>query len=158
MDKENFLKAVENEKDTTIVENQWTTDGELYYSFGGSSGRGETNESMKKNKDKRQRIFGIWSHDSKKFVFQRRDSRHIKDLWVINTTASKRPTLETYKYHMPGEDEFYKTQLYVFDIPSKSNILVQLDTVKQQSIQVYREPIKKSSYDDDFTPSLLVRI
>ncbi|GGW67661.1 dipeptidyl aminopeptidase/acylaminoacyl peptidase [Winogradskyella epiphytica] len=156
MDKENFLKAVKNEKDTTIVENKWTEDGELYYSYGGSSGRGETNETMKKNKDKRQSVRGIWSHDSKKFVFQRTDSRHIDELWVINTTSGKRPTLETYKYHMPGEDEYYKTELHVFDIPSKTNIQVQLDTVKQQSIQVYRAPRKKSTYDDDFSPSLLL--
>ena len=27
MDKENFLKAVADEKDSTIVENQWTKDG-----------------------------------------------------------------------------------------------------------------------------------
>jgi dipeptidyl aminopeptidase/acylaminoacyl peptidase len=156
MDKENFLKAVKNEKDTTIVENQWTTDGERYYSYGGGSGRGETNESIEKEKDDRKRVYGLWSHDSKKFVFERTDSRHINDLWVINTTDSKRPTLETYKYHMPGEDEFYKTELHVFDIPSKSNIQVQIDTVKQQSIQVYRAPIKKSSFDDDFQPPLLL--
>ncbi|MCC1483834.1 S9 family peptidase [Winogradskyella immobilis] len=156
MDKENFLKAVKNEKDSTIVENQWTKDGELYNSYGGGSGRGETNESMKKDKDKRKRIFGTWSHDSKKFVFQRRDERHINDLWVINSTASKRPTLETYKYHMPGEDEFYKTELHIFDMPSKTNIQVQLDTVKQQNIQVYREPIKKANFSDDFIPSLLL--
>ena len=156
MDKENFLKAVKNEKDTTIVENQWTTDGELYYSYGGGSGRGETNESIKKDKDKRKGVFGIWSHDSKKFVFQRTDSRHINDLWVINSTSSKRPTLETYKYHMPGEDEFYKTELHIFDMPSKSNIQVKLDTVNQQSVQVYREPLKRSSFSDDFRPSLLL--
>ncbi|WP_296314132.1 S9 family peptidase [Winogradskyella sp. UBA3174] len=156
MDKENFLKAVEDEKDTTIVENQWTKDGELYNSYGGGSGRGETNESMKKNKDKRKRVFGVWSHDSKKFVFQRSDSRHINDLWVINTTSGKRPTLETYKYHMPGEDEFFKTELHVFDIPSKSSLLVKLDTIAQQGVQVYREPLKKSNFDDDFRPSLLL--
>ncbi len=143
MDKSNFLKAVKNEKDTTIVENQWTKDGELYYSYGGGTGRGQTNESIKKDKDKRQRIFGIWSKDSKKFVFQRSDSRHINDLWVINSTASKRPTLETYKYHMPGEDEYYKTELHVFDIPSKNSIQVQLDSTVQQSVQVYRKPRKK---------------
>ena len=155
MDKENFLKAVKNEKDTTIVENQWTKDGEENYGFGGRSW-GENNETKLKDKDKRKSVRGIWSHDSKKFVFQRQDSRHINDLWVINTTSDKRPTLETYKYHMPGEDEFYKTELYIFDIPSKNSIQVQLDTVKQQSVQVYREPRKKSSYDDDFRPSLLL--
>ncbi|MGF1555500.1 S9 family peptidase [Paucihalobacter sp.] len=156
MDKENFLKAVKNEKDTTIVENQWTTDGEEYFSYGGGSGRGETNESKIKDKDKRKSIYGIWSHDSKKFVFQKTDSRHIKDLWVINTTEEKRPTLETYKYHMPGEDEFYKYEMIVFDIASKDMKKVQLDTTKQQSIQVYREPRKKATYSDDFTPSLLL--
>ena len=156
MDKENFLKAVKNEKDTTIVENQWTTDGEEYYAYGGSSGRGETNESKIKDKDNRKSVYGIWSHDSKKFVFQRTDSRHIKDLWVINTTSDKRPTLETYKYHMPGEDEFYKYELIVFDIPTKGMLQVKLDTTKQQSIQVYREPIKNSNRDDDFRPSLLL--
>ncbi|WP_431158940.1 prolyl oligopeptidase family serine peptidase [Winogradskyella poriferorum] len=155
MDKENFLKAVKNDKDSTIVENQWTTDGEENYSYGSWS-RGENNETKLKNKDKRKYVRGIWSHDSKKFVFQRRDARHIKDLWVINTTSSKRPTLETYKYHMPGEDEFYKTEIHIFDIPSKENIKVDLDSTKQQSIQIYRAPRKKSTYRDDFQPSLLL--
>lgn len=155
MDKENFLKAVKNEKDSTIVENQWTNDGEENYSYGGRT-RGENNETKLKNKDNRKYVGGTWSHDSKKFVFQRRDARHIKDLWVINTTSSKRPTLETYKYHMPGEDEFYKTEIHVFDMPSKSSIQVKIDTVKQQSIQIYRAPRKKSTYRDDFQPSLLL--
>ena len=35
MDKENFLKALEDEKDTTIVENQWTKDGVENYGYGG---------------------------------------------------------------------------------------------------------------------------
>ena len=33
MDKENFLKAVVNENDSTIVENQWTQDGEKDFSY-----------------------------------------------------------------------------------------------------------------------------
>ena len=37
MDKANFLKAVKDEKDSTIVENQWTKDGEMNYSYGGIS-------------------------------------------------------------------------------------------------------------------------
>jgi len=155
MDKENFLKAIKDEKDTTIVENQWTKDGVEFYSYGGSS-RGENNESKEEKKNDRKPVWGIWSHDSNKFVFQRNDSRHIKDLWVINSVAKKRPTLETYKYHMPGEQEYYKTELMVFDIPTKESIKVKLDTVKQQSISVYRAPTKKSNYDDDFNPSLLL--
>jgi dipeptidyl-peptidase-4 len=156
MDKENFLKAVKDEKDSTIVENQWTKDGEEYYSYGGGSGRGETNESKIKTKDDRKYVGGLWSHDSKKFVFQRRDARHIKDLWVVNTTSGKRPTLETYKYHMPGEQEFYKTELHIFDMTSKEVKQVHLDTTKQYNVQVYGAPRKKMNYDDDFQPRLLL--
>lgn len=154
MDKINFKKFIKDEKDSTVVENQWTKDGEENYGYGGNSR--DDNEDKEKNKDKRSGIWGTWSHDSKKFVFQKSDSRHIKDLWVINSTGKKRPTLETYKYHMPGEKEYYKSELMIFDIPTKKHVLVPLDTIKQQSISVYRAPRKKSSYDDDFTPTLLL--
>lgn len=155
MDKANFLKATKDEKDSTIVENQWTKNGEENYGYGWG-GRGVDNETKEKNKDKKKRVFVTWSHDSKKFVHQKTDSRHIKDLWVINTTSKKRPTLETYKYHMAGEQEFYKTELEIFDIPSKSITNIKLDTTVQQSVSVYRAPIKKSNFDDDFNPSLLL--
>jgi dipeptidyl aminopeptidase/acylaminoacyl peptidase len=155
MDKENFLKATKNEKDSTIVEHQWTNDGVENYGYGGG-GRGENNETKIKNKDKRKRVFVTWSHDSKKFVYQKTDSRMLKDLWVINTTSDKRPTLETYKYHMPGEQEFAKQELLIFDVPSKNIKSVKLDTTKQQSLSVYRAPRKQSNADDDFKPSLLL--
>lgn len=155
MDKVNFKKFIKDEKDSTVVENQWTTDGEENYGYGGGN-RGQDNEDVEKNKDKRKGVWGTWSHDSKKFVFQKSDSRHIKDLWVINSTGKKRPTLETYKYHMPGEQEFYKSELMIFDIPSKSHITVALDSTPQQSLNVFRAPTKQSQRDDEFTPSLLL--
>ena len=155
MDKENFLKAVEDEKDTTIVEHQWTEDGVEYFGYG-FNGRGSNNETKEKTKNDRKPVFVTWNHDSKKFVYQKVDQREIKDLWLVNTTNSKRPTLETYKYHMPGEKEFAKTELLVFDVPSKDITKIKLDTVKQQSVQIYRAPIKRSNFDDDFRPSLLL--
>jgi len=155
MDKENFKKAIKDDKDSTIVENQWTKDGVENYGYGGGS-RGENNETKIKNKDKKKGIWGTWSHDSKKFVFQKSDSRHIKDLWVINSVKSKRPVLETYKYHMPGEQEYYKSELLIFDIASKAVVNVALDTIQQQSVSVYRAPRKQSSRDDEFRPSLLL--
>ena len=154
MDKENFKKALEDEKDTTIVEHQWTKDGEEHFSYGGDFGNLDNIEKEKKKND-RKPVWGVWSHDSKKFVFQRTDSRHIKDLWVINTTASGRPTLETYKYHMAGEQEFYKSSLIVFDIPSKEITNIKLDTTVQQSIAVYRHQYKKSD-KSKHKPSLLL--
>ncbi|MFY0603376.1 MAG: DPP IV N-terminal domain-containing protein [Flavobacteriaceae bacterium] len=155
MDKENFLKATKDDKDSTIVEHQWTKDGVENYGFGGGS-RGQNNETKEKKKNDRKRVFVTWTRDAKKFVYQRTDSRHIKDLWVINSVSKKRPTLETYKYHMAGEQEFYKTELLVFDIPTKNILKVKLDTVPQQSISIYRAPRKKSSFDDDFTHSYLL--
>jgi dipeptidyl-peptidase 4 len=155
MDKENFLKAVKNEKDTTIVENKWTTDGIENYGYGGE-GRDENNETKEEKKDERKGIWGTWSHDSKNFIFQKSDDRKLKDLWVINSVAKKRPTLETYKYHMPGEDEFSKEELLIFNIASKSVTKVKLDTIKQQSLSVYRAPQKKSNADDEFKPAILL--
>ena len=155
MDKMNFKKFIKDEKDTTVVENQWTKDGEENYGYTWG-GRGQDNVDKEKKKDDKKGVWGTWSHDSKKFVFQKSDSRHIKDLWVINSTGKKRPTLETYKYHMPGEQEYYKSELLIFDIPTKTHIKVPLDSVRQQSISVYRAPRKQSSRDDDFKPSLLL--
>jgi dipeptidyl-peptidase-4 len=155
MDKINFKKFIKDEKDSTVVENQWTKDGEENYGYG-SGNRGKDNVDIEKNKDKRKGVWGTWSQDSKKFIFQKSDARHIKDLWVINSTGKKRPTLETYKYHMPGEQEYYKSELLIFDIPTKSHIKVALDTVRQQSISVFRAPRKQANVDDDFKPSLLL--
>ena len=155
MDKENFLKAVKDDKDTTIVENQWTNDGVENYGYGGG-GRGENNETKEEKKDDRKGIRGIWTRDSKKFIYERSDSRDIKDLWVINSVSKKRPTLETYKYHMPGEQEYSKSELQIFDIPSKAVLNVKLDTAKQQRLNVYRHRYKKSEASDEFKPSLLL--
>ena len=155
MDKENFLKAVKDEKDSTIVENQWTKDGVKNYGYGGY-GRGLDNEEIEKRKDDRFPVRGYWSSDSKKFIYQKTDSRHIKDLWVINSVAKKRPTLETYKYHMPGEKEYYKREVLIFDIPSKEINKVKLDPEEQQYISIFSKRRKPSSFRDDFRPTLLL--
>ena len=155
MDKENFLKAVKDEKDSTIVENQWTRDGVKNYGYGGY-GRGLDNEEIEKRKDDRFPVRGYWSSDSKKFIYQKTDSRHIKDLWVINSVANKRPTLETYKYHMPGEKEYYKREVLIFDIPTKEINKLKLDPEEQQYISIFSKRRKPSSLRDDFRPTLLL--
>ena len=161
MDKENFLKAVEDEKDSTIVENQWTKDGEEHYGYGGY-GRGLDNEDIEKRKNDRFPIRGYWSSDSKKFIFQKLDNRKIKDLWVINSTGKKRPTLETYKYHMAGEEAEYKHEILIFDIDNKGINKVKIDSLKQKTISyisginIYSKPRKPSNIDDDFKPTLLL--
>jgi len=155
MDKENFLKAVKDDKDSTIVEHQWTKDGEINYSYGGRT-YGKTDKEKAKDANKRQSVGGLWSHDSKHFVMTRQDARHIEDLWVIHTTRKGRPQLETYKYHMAGEQDFYKTEMLVFDTKAKTKKEIQLDTTIQQSIGFYSYPRKKSARKDENNPRLLL--
>ncbi len=155
MDKENFLKAVKDDKDSTIVEHQWTKDGEINYSYGGRP-YGKTNKEKAKDANKRQSVGGLWSHDSKHFVMTRQDARHIEDLWVIHTTRKGRPQLETYQYHMAGEQDFYKTEMLVFDTKAKTKKEIQLDTTIQQSIGFYSYPRKKSARRDENNPRLLL--
>ena len=59
MDKENFLKTIRNEKDSTIVENQWTKDGVQHFGYGGY-GRGMDNEEIEKRKNDKFPVRGYW--------------------------------------------------------------------------------------------------
>ncbi|MFC0262008.1 S9 family peptidase [Fontibacter flavus] len=153
MDKANFLKAVKDEKDSTIVEHQLTTDGEKDYSYGGW-GRGEDNEEEEKNKNNRKRAGVLWSADSKQFILSRSDSRKVKDLWVIHNTRNPRPTLETYKYAMPGEKEQPTAELYHYSFASEKMSKLDVSTFKDQTIGLWSESIAASNRDDDFKPVL----
>ncbi|TXE07283.1 prolyl oligopeptidase family serine peptidase [Seonamhaeicola algicola] len=143
MDKTNFLKALKNDKDTTIVEHEWTKDGVENFSYSRSN-MGISEDEIEKKIDDRKPVYGYWTHDSKKFIFQRSDVRHIKDLWVINSVTKGRPTLERYKYHMAGEQEFPKNYIEIFDVSTKKKVNVLLDTTIQQSLSIYRYSYKKS--------------
>jgi len=152
MDKENFLKAVKNEKDSTILENQWTTDGVEHNGYG-SGNFGQTNADLEKNKGKRQSVSVLFSPDARKFAMVRTDSRKVKDLWVINSIAEPRPTLETYKYHMPGEKDAPQPEILVFDFPSKKIVKVAADTFKDPTYGFLRAPRLAKNRDDLFQPS-----
>ena len=155
MDKENFLKALKDEKDSTIVEHQWTKDGVEHFGYGRAS-RGADNVEKEKNKDDRKSIGVMWSHDSKKFVYQKSDSRKIKDLWLVNSAVKGRPTLETYKYHMAGEQEFPVNNIEIFDVATKEITQVKLDTTVQQLITIYRHQYEKSRPKEAHSPTLLL--
>jgi hypothetical protein len=153
MDKANFLKAVKKEKDSTIVETQLTTDGEEHYGY--HSGLfGQTDLEKEKNKGKRQGVNVIFSPDSKKFALVRSNNRKVKDLWVINAIAEPRPTLETYKYHMPGEKEAPQQEIWLVDFPSKALVRVVADTMKDQDLSLLRAPRLAKNRDDDHQPNL----
>lgn len=153
MDMENYAKALKNEKDSTIVEHQITEDGVEYFSYGGSW-RGETNVEKEKNKDKRKPAYVVWSPNSKKIAVNRTDLRKVKELWVINSIANPRPTLETYKYAMPGDKEVGKDFIEVIDINSKEKVLVKSDTFPDQTVSILRAPRLKKNRDDKRKPSV----
>ncbi|MEO5945947.1 MAG: DPP IV N-terminal domain-containing protein [Chitinophagaceae bacterium] len=150
MDKPNYEKALVNEDDSTIVEQQLTTDGIEYFEYGNS--QNETNVDKEKNKNKRKSAFVLWSPDSKHFVKSRSDLRKVKDLWVINSVAEPRPTLETYKYHMPGEKESPVEYVHLFNTSSKSSKELDIRQFKDQDLSIWPANNKVNTRDDDWRP------
>lgn len=153
MDKANYEKALKNEDDSTIVHTQITKNGVENFGYH-SDGFGESNADKEKNKNKRKSVFVQWSPDSKWFVMNRVDNRRVKDLWVINSIADPRPTLETYKYWMPGEKESPIEHLLLFETATKNNREIASGLYKDQDLNIWSAPAKISTRDDEFRPSL----
>ncbi|MBD1397947.1 DPP IV N-terminal domain-containing protein [Pontibacter sp. JH31] len=152
MDRPNYLKALKNEKDTTIVEHQLTKDGLEYYTYGDT--RGETNVERAKNRKNRKPAFIMWSPDSKHFALIRTDERHVKDLWVLHHTAQGRPALETYKYQMPGEKEAPRRELTVFDFANKTHKKINTTAFKDQELSLWSAPALQTQRDDENRPTV----
>jgi len=152
MDKANFLKAVKDLKDTTLVENAITKDGVADYEYGWGD-RGDDNVEVEKKKNDLKRAPVLWSADSKQFIITRTDQRKVNDLWVIHNTREPRPTLETYKYAMPGEKEQPQSDLvhYSFDTRTLSNLPI--STFKDQTLSLWSTTPPANTRDDDFRPT-----
>ena len=110
MSREDYEKLKKDEKDSTITEIQITTDGVKDFGYGQPYYMLNTDTLLN---GKRRGAYGVWSPDSRYFVTVVTDERPVKELWVINALAEPRPTLETYKYHMPGEKEAPVEHLYI---------------------------------------------
>jgi dipeptidyl aminopeptidase/acylaminoacyl peptidase len=161
MDADNYAKAQKKADDPAIVETQLTKDGEEYYSWARSmrvsaleqqqqqQQQDETEQQQNdtretESQDKNARVPAIqisWAQDSTKFSAVRRDSRKVKDLWVINALSNPRPTLETYRYEMPGEENVTQSEIYVFDVATKASVRLKADRFKDQSLQVATKPV-----------------
>lgn len=152
MDKANYEKALVNEEDSTIVETAITKDG--VQNFGWHSDGGETNVDAEKNKNKRKPVFGYWSENSKQLAIVKVDNRKVKDLWVINSIADPRPTLETYKYWMPGEKEAPVDHLMIVDMVNYTNKEINVSQYKDQDIAMWNKSAAVNSRDDEFRPMI----
>lgn len=130
MDTLNLRKAAEDPKDSTLVEHRITSDGykDFCYGINNYSGNTET--------DTTKRVFPselVWSPDSRHIAVMRWDMTPLKDFWVINSLTQPRPTLETYKYQMPGEPG-PKGHLYVFSTSDWTSRQVKINAFKDQDL------------------------
>lgn len=155
MDKENYLKAKKDDKDSTVVEHQMTTDGVKDYAYGGgfTATDNDDEKKIKEEKKKRKGAYVSWSRDSKKFALIREDSRKVKDLWVINVLKEPRPELETYKYQLPGEKESPQDELWVFDTASKKGKKIAVDQFKDQTVTIHRANLTNKERLEDYVPA-----
>lgn len=148
MDSLNYAKALAKEDDSTIAETALTTDGMQHYSWGGEV-FGETDIEREKNNKKRRPASVVWSPDSRYFTIIRSDNRAVKDLWVLHNVAEGRPALETYKYHMPGEKEAPRRELFLFPITGNSYKKINSAAFKDQEIAVSIKPQLKRDRDEE---------
>ena len=144
MSREDYEKAKKNEKDSTIVETQLTRFGVKDFGFGEPYSILNTDTLCN---GKRKGEYIVWSPDSRYFTVMASDSRKVKDLWVINAMASPRPTLESYKYQMPGEKEAPQYHLYLFDMTDNSYKEIGTAAFKDQTLQVMTKPSLKRERD-----------
>jgi dipeptidyl aminopeptidase/acylaminoacyl peptidase len=100
-------------RDTTAItqqqDEQIQDDQQQQQQQGGRGGQGQT-----RNRDPRVRAQVTWAPDSRAFFVQRQDTRKVSDLWLVNSLSNPRPTLTTYKYAMPGEENVAQQELFVF--------------------------------------------
>ena len=131
---EDYQKLRKNDKDSTITEIQLTTDGVEHFGYG--MPRNVLNTDTICN-GKRRGVYGLtFAPDGKHFAVLLSDNRMMKDLWVINSMATPRPTLETYKYQLPGEKENPVEHLYVFDTESGKRKEVGTWAFKDQTLDI----------------------
>lgn len=149
MDTLNLRKAAEDPKDSTLVEHRITSDGykDFCYGINNYSGNTET--------DTTKRAFPselVWSPDSRHIAVMRWDMAPLKDFWVINSLTQPRPTLETYKYQMPGEPG-PKGHLYVFSTSDWTSRQVKINAFKDQDLIMQPDVRTTDDQFDEFYSS-----
>lgn len=138
MSREDYEKLKKDDKDSTVVDIQLTTTGVKDFGFGEPYSLLNIDTLCN---GKRKGVGSIvWSPDSRYFAITIDDSRAVKDLWVINSMAEPRPTLETYKYQMPGEKEAPIEHLYLFDLNANSYKEINTSAFKDQGVRVAHKP------------------
>lgn len=149
MSKADYDRLLDNPKDSTATEIQLSTTGIKDFSFAqGSYTTVSDGSAPKSTAGQRTGAYGYWSPDSKYFIQIISDSRKIKDLWVINSVSNPRPTLETYKYQMPGE-EGATQHMYLFDIEKRTCKEIGIGDWTNQRVRITTGEIDNPDFNFD---------
>jgi len=150
-DMANLRKLMEDEKDSTVVEHQLTFDGTEDVPYGCDNYTG----ALDRDTTKRYRLWGSWSPDSRTFASFEYDMSKVKQLWVINSITEPRPTIEKYRYQMPGEPN-PKESLHIYNMVEKSHKTADVTIFKDQESQILSLPLKNRDFYDKYVKRIWV--
>ena len=149
MTMDDVKKLMEDDKDSTVVDHRLTFDGTKEFYWGGSNYRG----AEMKDTTERRANYVNWSPDSKHFAVEKYDMSQVKELWVINSVAQPRPTLQTYKYQMPGEPGPVN-HLYIFNMADESFRQINISAYKDQDTELLSRTDRNAYRYDDWRKSV----
>lgn len=156
MDAESFKLAQKKADDKAVKEVRLTEDGEEHYSYARTLNDEDKKEFQKDEKDRKDfrapAGMVVWSKDSRKIALVRSDERKVADLWVINSLANPRPTLETYRYEMPGEENQPQPEILVLDLATKAKVKVKADKFKDPTFDIFTAPRQALDREKEFPP------
>lgn len=111
--------------DTTEI--RLTKDGERYYSYAIDDEAEGNGKPVSAN--------ALWSNDSRHIYLIRGDTRKVKDMYIVNA-LDKRPSLQTYRYEMPGDKEVCQYELWIVDIETGKVLKAKADKWPDQYIAI----------------------
>ena len=152
MSYEDYEKLRKDENDSTVTEIQLTFDGVKDFGWGMPGNMLNTDTLL--NGKRRGMYGGLFSPDSRYFVALLEDERAVKDLWVIDVMANPRPTLETYKYQMPGEKEAPVIHMYLFDLQTGERKEIDTWRFKDQTLRISSKTREVKDAALDVRPSV----
>ncbi len=128
---------------------QLSTDGVKDYSYGAldtTVARQQDSVRQGGARPREPRVLAsvTWSPDSRAFAVVRRDSRKVKELYLVNALSSPRPTLTSYRYSMPGEVDVSQGELSIFTRGTKALRRVPAERWKDQQLSNVHWPVNAS--------------
>lgn len=152
MDAASYQLALVNPNDPNIHETQLTTDGvpfdgyaqTIYHSHEDLGVNPPVYKDVPKDTSAHPRVAALrvaWSRDSSEFAFIRADTRKVAELWVIHSLHNPRPTLETYKYAMPGEVNVPLYSAWAIDVATRKEVELKAARFPDQHMEIETEPV-----------------